>query len=121
MSETANRLPDYFRHIIEAIDRIDRYTEDMDELAFLDDELVQDAVVRNLEIIGEASRNIGKRYPEFEEQHPDLPLVIAYEMRNALAHGYFKVDTGVVWRTIESDLPAFREQVIVALNQLNHE
>ncbi len=58
MSRDQQRLADYLAHILEAIERIGRYTEDMDELAFLSNPLVQDAVIRNLEIIGEASRNI---------------------------------------------------------------
>lgn len=57
MTRTLQPLADYLAHILEAIDRIDRYTYDMDELAFLNNELVQDAVIRNFEIIGEASRN----------------------------------------------------------------
>ena len=55
------RLPDYLRHIIEAVDRIHRYTASMDEAGFVRSELVQDAVRRNLEIVGEASRNIETR------------------------------------------------------------
>lgn len=51
----ALRVPDYLGHIIQAIERIDRYTVGMDEVAFLNSELVQDAVIRNIEIIGEAS------------------------------------------------------------------
>jgi hypothetical protein len=54
--------------------------------------LIQDAVIRNFEIIGEASRNIERNCPEFAAAHRDLPLLNAYEMRNALAHGYFRVD-----------------------------
>jgi uncharacterized protein with HEPN domain len=68
-------------------------------------------VVRNFEIIGEASRNIERHHPEFAAAHPELPLAIAYEMRNALAHGYFKVDLGIVWRTIQRDLPHLLELV----------
>ena len=73
--------------------------------------MVQDAVIRNLEIIGEASRNIERHYPEFATAHPELPLAFAYEMRNVLAHGYFKVDLDIVWKTIENDLPPLRAQV----------
>ncbi len=62
-------------------------------------------MIRNLEIIGEASRNIGRHYPEYAEQHANVRFSIAYEMRNALAHGYFKVDQEMVWKTIERDLP----------------
>ncbi|RPE73194.1 uncharacterized protein with HEPN domain [Tibeticola sediminis] len=111
MSREQQRLADYLAHIAEAIERIDRYTEDMDEVAFLNNELVQDAVIRNLEIIGEASNNIEKLYPDFAAAHPELPLSFAYQMRNAVAHGYFKVDFEIVWRTIHSDLPGLHQQV----------
>jgi uncharacterized protein with HEPN domain len=80
-------------------------------MAFLQNELVQDAVIRNLEVLGEASNNILKHYPEFAAQHPELPLAFAYQMRNAIAHGYFKVDYQIVWRTIHADLPALSIQV----------
>ena len=101
----------YIQHVLDCIERIDRYTEDMDELAFLNNQLVQDAVIRNFEIIGEASNNIEKHYPEFAALHPELPLASAYQMRNAVAHGYFKVDLEIVWKTIRGDLPRLHEQV----------
>lgn len=104
MTEDRQRLVDYLAHILEAIERIDRYCADTDEAAFLDNELIQDAVIRNFEIIGEASHNIEKRYPKFAHQHPELPLAVAYQMRNAVAHGYFKVDLVIVWKTIQTDL-----------------
>lgn len=107
MKKDNRRLRDYLHHIQQAIGRIDRYTEDISEPTFLQNELIQDAVIRNLEIIGEASRNIEKRFPGFAIQHPDLPLGIAYEMRNTLSHGYFRVDLEVVWKTLQSDLPIF--------------
>ena len=70
MTRDQQRLADYLSHILEAIERIDRYTEDMDELGFLNNQLVQDAVIRNFEIIGEASNNIEKHYPDFATDHP---------------------------------------------------
>lgn len=111
MSRDRQRLLDYLAHILEAIARIGRYVEDLDEVAFLHDELIQDAVIRNLEIIGEASSNIDKHYPEFAGQHSDVPFASAYEMRNALAHGYFKVDFEIVWKTVERDLPMLESMV----------
>jgi uncharacterized protein with HEPN domain len=111
MSRDQQRLADYLAHILEAIERIERYTEDMVELAFLDNHLVQDAVIRNFEIIGEASNNIENHYPEFAVEHPELPLAVAYQMRNAVAHGYFKVDFEIVWKTIHRDLPGLHAQV----------
>jgi len=112
------RLHDYLQHILEAILRIDEYTDDMIECTFVDNKLVQDAVIRNLEIVGEACRNIERDYPEFQKKYPDLPLGIAYEMRNALAHGYFAVDLEIVWRTVENDLPLLKKQVQTIYEQV---
>jgi uncharacterized protein with HEPN domain len=50
--------------------------------------------------------------------HPELPLAFAYDMRNLLAHGYYKVDVNVVWKTIESDLPYLQHQVSMAMRDL---
>ena len=80
-------------------------------MAFLGNKLVQDAVVRNFEIIGEASNNIEKHFPEFVAMHPELQLASAYQMRNAIAHGYFKVDFEIIWKTIHSELPGLYAQI----------
>lgn len=103
MTRDQQRLDDYLGHIIEAIERIERYTGDVNETAFLEDQLVQDAVIRNFEIIGEASNNVEKHYPEFSAAHPELPLSPAYQMRNAITHGYFKSCLEIVWKTIKGD------------------
>ena len=105
------RIRDYLEHILEAIGRINRYVERMNEDDFFDDEKTQDAVVRNFEIIGEASRNMVRNYPDFTFLHPEVPWSIAYEMRNLLAHGYFSVDFEIVWNTVKNDLPKMAEQV----------
>jgi uncharacterized protein with HEPN domain len=81
MSRDKQRLADYLAHILEAIARIARYTEDMDEEVFLGNEFAQDAVIRNIEVIGEASRNIEVHHPDFATAHPELPLAFAYQMR----------------------------------------
>lgn len=118
MSRNKQRLQDYLAHIIKAIQRIQHYTEDIDEVGFLQIEMVQDAVIRNIEIIGEASNNIEKYFTEFARLHPELPLAFAYEMRNAVAHGYFKVDFEIVWKTIQSDLPGLEQEIKAVLLQL---
>jgi uncharacterized protein with HEPN domain len=105
MTRDRQHLIEYLAHITHAISRINEYVDDMDELVFLNNTLVQDAVVRNIEVIGEASRNISKHFPAFVEANPQIPFSLAYEMRNSLAHGYFKIDYEIVWRTIERDLP----------------
>jgi uncharacterized protein with HEPN domain len=118
MSRDPLRLGDYLGHILEAISQIQSYCEDIDEVSFLTNRMIQDAVIRNFEIIGEASKNVERVAPEFVAAHPDLPLAFAYDMRNLLAHGYYKVDVSVVWKTIERDLPHLQQQVTIALRNL---
>ena len=119
MSRDQQRLYDYLNHILDAITRIERYVDDIDELEFLENELIQDAVIRNMEVVGEASRNIERHYPEFTKQHSDVPFTMAYEMRNAIAHGYFKIDFEVVWNTIERDLPELEKSILKLLECKN--
>jgi len=114
-----SRLKDYLGHILLAIDRINLYIDEMDAIEFIKDQRTQDAVIRNFEIIGEASRNITKRYPEFAAKNSHVPWDIAYEMRNFLAHGYFEVDVGIVWKTIENDLPKLKNQITELLRTTN--
>lgn len=115
----ALRVPDYLGHILMAIERIDRYTEDMDEVAFLGNELVQDAVIRNIEIIGEAANNIQRVDADFAARHDDIPWLVMYTMRNRVSHGYDKVDLEIVWKTIHGDLPGLYAQVQGALTSLH--
>ncbi|MBI3147484.1 MAG: DUF86 domain-containing protein [Betaproteobacteria bacterium] len=120
MNEEKHRLRDYLAHILEAIARILAYSAAIDKRAFLESQIVQDAVIRNFEVIGEASNSVQKRFPKFAAQHPELPLALAYQMRNAVAHGYFEVDLEIVWTTIQTDLPAFLIQVQQALESITH-
>lgn len=103
------RVDDYLGHIVEAIDNISEYTADMDSVAFLLDKKTQDAVIRNFEVIGEACNNVTKHHATFAAAHPGVPWSFAYEMRNALSHGYYKVDQQIVGQTICDDLPASRQ------------
>ena len=105
MSQEPHQLDDYINHILAAIGRIQRYCADADEGVFLQNEMLQDAVIRNFEVIGEASKNIDRKFSDFLRNNPSLPLIDAYEMRNALAHGYFKVDLEILWNTINKHLP----------------
>jgi uncharacterized protein with HEPN domain len=109
-------LQDYLRHIQQAIIRIEQYVSGLTRADFLANEEKQDAVIRNLEVIGEAAGKIQHHFPDFSEQHPELPLGAAYGMRNSLSHGYFQVDLLIVWNTLERDLPTLREQIEGALS-----
>jgi len=105
------RIADYLQHILEAIDNIQDYTDGMNLDAFMADRKTRDAVIRNLEVIGEACNNVAKNHPDFASQHSGVPWGFAYEMRNALSHGYFTVDHAIVWQTIQQDLPKLKSQI----------
>lgn len=100
--------------ILEALDRIERYTEDMSEKAFCADNRSVDAVVRNLEIIGEAARRMPA---EVVQRHPQIPWSHMAEMRHILVHEYHSVDSGIVWATAKHDLPPLREPLRAILRE----
>ena len=89
----------------------------MDNAAFLQNTLVQDAVIRNFEIIGEASHRILRSDPSFEELHPEIPLRVAYGMRNVLTHGYDRVLLQTVWDAQREHLPELRSAVVAYLKE----
>jgi uncharacterized protein with HEPN domain len=112
-------LVDYLEHIVEAVERIERYLCRVDRAAFLGNEEKQDAVIRNFEIIGEAAANVGRQYQEFVAQHAEFRWQDAYGMRNVLSHGYFKVDPEVVWKTAQEDLPQMKATVQSLIAELS--
>ncbi|MBU4610296.1 DUF86 domain-containing protein [Achromobacter sp. GG226] len=116
MSRDALSLDDYLSHITQACARIERYTGTMSEAAFLSpsSELVQDGVIRNLEVVGEAANNIAKHHPEFMAANPQLPLINAYDMRNRLSHGYFQINLRLVWATVKEHVPQLANEIRVA-------
>lgn len=99
--------------IIEAMDRIERYTQDLDYSAWLNDEKSIDAVIRNLEIIGEAASHVPG---EIQKQNSDVPWKEIKGIRNILAHEYFGVDNEIIWKTIQDDLPSIRPRIEKILN-----
>ena len=111
----ALRVPDYLGHIVDAIDRVLRYTEGLDESAFIENEMIQDAVVRNVEIVGEAAKNIQRVDPSFAAGHSEVPWQQMYTMRNRLSHGYDTVDYEIVWNLIQEDLPNLQRLVKATL------
>lgn len=118
MSKDILRVKDYLGHIQQAIERVQRYTSGIDEASFLSNELIQDAVIRNIEIIGESSNNIMKCDPMFSESHPGIPWRVIYTMRNRVSHGYFNVDLGIVWGALLNDLPALQQQVLELIDEM---
>lgn len=107
----ALRIGDCLDHVVRAIGNIGLYTAGMSLETYLADGKTQDAVLRNLEVIGEACHRITTDHPAFAAAHPQVPWLAAYGMRNALAHGYFKVDQQIVWSTIRNDLPTLESEI----------
>lgn len=103
----------YLAHIIDCIDKITGYIDNANYNNFANNNLVIDAVVRNFEIIGEASNNVSE---SFKETHPEINFRSAISMRNWLAHGYDDVDLQVVWNTATKDLPKMKEQIKSLVN-----
>ena len=95
--------------ILEAIGKIERYTYGFDFDAWQNDEKTIDAVIRNLEIIGEASSHLPI---EIQEQYEDVPWGMMKGIRNILAHEYFGVDLEILWKTIKQDLPNLKKRLI---------
>ncbi|MCL5280080.1 MAG: DUF86 domain-containing protein [Planctomycetes bacterium] len=95
----------YLSHMRDAIAKIERYLAAVDYETFAGNDMMIDAVVRELEIIGEAARNLSG---PFIEQHPDIPWSRIKRMWNILIHEYFGVSLKVVWDTTHSNLPQLK-------------
>lgn len=97
----------YLQHIRDAIGRILSYTTSGRD-AFLATPQAQDAVIRNLEIIGEAGKHLST---DLRQQHPDIPWKQIAGMRDEMIHEYFGVDLRIVWNVIEQHIPPLSQKV----------
>ena len=100
----------YIDHIANSIDRILEYIAEKDQISFEEDSMAHDAVVRQLEIKGEATKNISQ---DFRSEHPDIPWSDLAGMRDVLIHDYIDVDIGVVWKTASEDIPRLKTLMLM--------
>jgi len=98
----------FIRDILDAIERIDEFVSGMNFEEFKGDDKTVSAVVRKLEIIGEATKNVPD---EIKETYPALPWNSMAKMRDRLIHGYFVVDHEIVWKVITEELPEIKPTI----------
>jgi uncharacterized protein with HEPN domain len=106
MVKRENKL--YLKDILDAISKIEKYTKNLSYEEFFNNLMVIDAVVRNLEIIGEATKNLSK---EIKSQYPEIPWREMADMRNKLIHEYFGVDLDIVWKTVKHRIPELKKNL----------
>jgi uncharacterized protein with HEPN domain len=98
----------YLRHILDAIAQIEIYLQGATQAEFNQNKLLQDGVIRQLEIIGEASRNLGQ---EFQDKHSQIPWGQIIALRNRLIHAYFSVNLQLVWEIVKTNLPVLKNDI----------
>ena len=106
----------YLKHIADAILKIDEYTDKVDSLMFFKNTLIQDGVIRQIEIIGEATKNLSA---PLRDKYPQVPWQDIAGMRDKLIHGYFGVDIDTVWNTIKKDIPDLKEKIATIIAKIN--
>jgi uncharacterized protein with HEPN domain len=98
----------YIDHILDCIRKINEFSEGLSLKDFKTNELVQDAIIRNIEIIGEASKKISKNT---KQTYHKIPWKEIAGMRDKLIHDYLGVDVTVVWKTIHQDIPTLEKLI----------
>lgn len=95
-------------HILKAIERIKRYTANLSFKEFVSDDMVYYAVVKNIEIIGEAANMLTL---EFQNEHSKTPWKMIKGMRNYIVHEYFQIDNNVVWSVVTQNISDLEKQI----------
>jgi len=98
----------FLMHIIESIEAIESHTNKITKEKFSENLTVQDAVIRRIEIIGEAVKNLPA---EFKKNHPEIEWREIAGMRDKLIHEYFGISVNIVWTTVKKDIPKLKKQI----------
>ena len=105
----------FIEHITESIENIELYSKDVSKDNFLKDKKIQDAVVRRLEVIGEAVKNLPK---DFIKKYPDIFWKEIIGTRDKIIHHYFGVDLDIMWVIIKKDIPKLKNKIKKILNNI---
>ena len=98
----------FLSHILESIDLIEGYSEGITLVEFIESPQLQDAIIRRIEIIGEAVKNLPE---DFKKDHPEIAWQKIAGMRDVLIHQYFGVDLALTWDVIQSDIPDLKRNI----------
>ena len=110
--------PVYLSLILDSIERIEEYTEGMEKENFSSNNLVQDGTIRQIEIIGEATKNLSK---DLRKRYLQVPWNDIAGMRDRLIHHYFGINLEDVWHTVKVDIPVLKDEILVILDILETE
>lgn len=113
MAKRSDKL--YLRDILNSVKKIEKYVDKLNYEEFSKNLMVVDAVVRNLEIIGEATKNLSK---EIKFSHPEISWREMAGMRNKVIHEYFGVNLKIVWKTIKERLPELKIKIAEILKEI---
>jgi|SRR3989344_2226982 len=106
----------FVHHILNSIKNIEEDTNNFTKEEFFRARTIQDAVIRNIEIIGEACKNLPS---EYKKKHKNIPWNDIIGMRDKLIHGYFGVDLKIVWNVVTTELPKLKQQLKEIIKEEN--
>ena len=98
-------------NILACTQAIAAYTENVDELTFIQSGLIRDAVIHRLVVLGEACNTILKHHPNFETQYPSIPILKPYDLRNVLVHEYARVDYELLWSITQNEVTDLQSHI----------
>ena len=118
MSKGRRHYSLFFEDAIDSMDKIENYIEGLDYDSFAQSDMVIDAVIRNLEIIGEAIRNIPDN---FIDKFPEIPWKRMVGLRNIVIHAYFGIDLENIWKIVTENIPEVKPKIIEILDAIKDE
>lgn len=106
----------FLEDMLEAMAKVQRYSAGMDQAGFNADELVRDAIIRNIEIIGEVARQLPQ---EFRDKHKEIPWHRMIGLRNIVTHAYFGIDTTIIWEIVSRNIPDIEPMIEALVSEID--
>ncbi len=104
----------FIKHILESIENIESFVKNVEEKEFLKNKEKQSAVIRQIEVIGEAVKNLSA---SFRNKYPEVHWIKIAGMRDKLMHHYFGVDLKIVWKSVKEDIPRLKKEIQIILEK----